>query len=161
ALLAIQRLRENPRDGSLADATRAGEEIRVMHAPRIQRVRQCLDDVLLPDQFIELLRAPFAGENLIAHGDDLWATTHCAKSRRRDQAHAVEARMQRSRIREPCKSAPGIPPQGGCIRAGSPRFALCAFPVPVILRSPPRATARFGEVSERSKEHAWKVCVSG
>src|SRR6185312_6043894 len=56
-----------------------------------------------------------------------------------------------------CGRPPIVPSRGGETKHKK-GFVLCAFPLPVILRSPPRATARFGEVSERLKEHAWKVC---
>ena len=40
----------------------------MVDAAGIQRIGQRADDVLLPDQFGETLRAPFAGEDEIGHG---------------------------------------------------------------------------------------------
>ena len=67
ALLAVQAFRKNPRDGRLADAARAGEEKRVMHAAARQRIDERASHVLLPHELGEFLRAPFARQRDIAH----------------------------------------------------------------------------------------------
>src|SRR3546814_5704448 len=46
----------------------AGEQVSVVHAARIERIGQCADHVLLPDQFGETLGAPLAGEDEVGHG---------------------------------------------------------------------------------------------
>jgi hypothetical protein len=65
---AVEALREDARDRRLADAAGAGQEIRVVQAIARQRVGERGDDVLLPDELLERLRSPLAGERLIAHG---------------------------------------------------------------------------------------------
>jgi hypothetical protein len=51
----------------LPDAARAGEQVGVMQALGGQRIRQRLDDVLLPDHLLEVLGTVFAGEHEIGH----------------------------------------------------------------------------------------------
>ena len=68
AALAVERLREDPRDRGLAHAAGAGEQEGVVDAAAVERVRQRAHHVLLPDQLGEAFRAPLAGENLVAHG---------------------------------------------------------------------------------------------
>ncbi|MCW0438786.1 hypothetical protein NB723_003750 [Xanthomonas sacchari] len=67
ALLAVQRLGEDARDGGLADAAGAGEQERVVHPAAVQRVGERADHMLLPHQLGETLGAPLAGENEIGH----------------------------------------------------------------------------------------------
>ncbi len=57
---AIQGFGEDTRDGGLAHAARAGEQIGVVQAVLRQRVGQRLHDVLLPRQLSEVLGTPFA-----------------------------------------------------------------------------------------------------
>ncbi len=70
--LAIQRLGEDACDGGLADATGAGKQVGVMHAPTVERVGERAHHVLLPDQFGELARSPLACEYLIRHSVPPW-----------------------------------------------------------------------------------------
>jgi len=65
--LAVERLGEQPRDGGLADAARAGEQERVVDAAGVERVGERPHDVLLADQLGEGARAPLAGEDEVAH----------------------------------------------------------------------------------------------
>ena len=51
--LAVERLGEDARDGGLADAARAGEEIGVVEPVALERVGQGPDDVLLARQLGE------------------------------------------------------------------------------------------------------------
>src|SRR3546814_9099460 len=60
----------------------AGEQVSVVHAARIERIGQCADHVLLPDQFGETLGAPLAGEDEVGHG------VHSATPRRAIRATA-------------------------------------------------------------------------
>ena len=64
---AVETLGENARDRRLADAARAGEEVRMMKPGALERVGQRLHDVLLPRDLGEGLRPPFAGEGLVGH----------------------------------------------------------------------------------------------
>ena len=68
ALLAIQGAREDAGAGRLAAAARAGEEERVRDAPRLERVDQRPDDVLLTGQIAEPLWSIFSGEDEIRGG---------------------------------------------------------------------------------------------
>ena len=74
ALNAIQRLGENERGGSLADAADTGKNVRVSDAVRIDGVGESSGDVLLADNFAESLRAIFSGDNFISH---LGSTAFC------------------------------------------------------------------------------------
>jgi hypothetical protein len=65
--MAIQRLREQTRGSSFADAARAGKKIRVMKPLVLDGVAQCARDWLLSRDFIESLRAPFACDYLVGH----------------------------------------------------------------------------------------------
>ena len=67
ARFAVQGLGQNARDGGLADAARAGEQVGVVQPTAGQRVSQRLDHVFLPDKGFERTRTPFAGQNLIGH----------------------------------------------------------------------------------------------
>ena len=65
---AVQRARQNARGGGLADAARSGEHERLGQTPARQRVAQRPRDRLLSDDIVELLRPPFARDDLITHG---------------------------------------------------------------------------------------------
>src|SRR5690606_39454810 len=67
ALLAVERLGEDPRDGGLAHPARAGEQERVVDASAVQGIGQRTHHMLLPDQLGEASRAPLAGEDEIGH----------------------------------------------------------------------------------------------
>ena len=89
--------------------------------------------MLLPDQFAKASRAPFACQNLIRHAYS--GSDHpTAKARYAD-------------------------PHAG---AHAPRLSAASLPrYPSALDGQPAAAPAgcSGEVSERSKEHAWKVCI--
>ncbi len=59
ARLAVQRLREQARDGGLADAARAREQVRVVQPILCERIGERLHDVRLPDELLEAPRPPF------------------------------------------------------------------------------------------------------
>src|SRR5690348_7569335 len=67
--LAVDRLREDPREGGLAHATRPREEVRVVQSLRFEGVGERLDDVRLSDDLLEDPRSPLTGQNLIGHGN--------------------------------------------------------------------------------------------
>ncbi|MDR9256640.1 hypothetical protein FEP14_03177 [Burkholderia multivorans] len=77
----VERLREDARQRRLADAAGAGEQIRVMKTPAVERVRERPDDVLLADERSEILRTPLACENLIGHREIVSATLPRADTR--------------------------------------------------------------------------------
>jgi hypothetical protein len=52
---------------SAGDATRAGDQDRVMQPSAIERVRERAHDVFLADQFGKPFRPPFARKDLIRH----------------------------------------------------------------------------------------------
>ncbi len=65
--LAVEALGEDARDGRLADAASSGEQERVVHPPLRQRIAQRHSYVLLPDEFGEGTRPPFARKREITH----------------------------------------------------------------------------------------------
>ena len=65
--LAVQALGKDARNGGLAHAAGAGEQVGVVQAVVIQGIYQRLTHMLLTDQFTESAGAPFAGENLVGH----------------------------------------------------------------------------------------------
>ncbi|MNF60076.1 hypothetical protein D3C84_416810 [compost metagenome] len=67
ASLAVQALGKNTRDGGLAHAPRAGEEIGVVQALVVQGIDQGLQHMSLADHFAERARTPFTCKNLITH----------------------------------------------------------------------------------------------
>src|SRR5690606_25997574 len=71
---AVERLRENARDRRFSYAARAGEQKGVMHPSGLQRVDERAHDVLLPRQFGEVARAPFASKSEIGHERRLWSS---------------------------------------------------------------------------------------
>src|SRR5262249_34903352 len=64
---AVEGLCEDAGARRLADAADAGEEEGVRDAAALDRVRDRGRDVLLPDEVLERLRAPLAGEDDVAH----------------------------------------------------------------------------------------------
>ena len=56
-VLAVQRLREDPRQGGLAGAARAGEQVRLADLPVRDRILERPHDGLLSDDLVEVLRA--------------------------------------------------------------------------------------------------------
>ena len=66
--LAIQRHGQNARDGGFADAAVSAEDVAVRDTLLLDGVLQGAGDVVLPDDFGELLWPVFAGKNLVAHG---------------------------------------------------------------------------------------------
>ena len=65
---AIQRHRQNARDGGLADAAMPAEDVAVGDALLLDGILQRAGDVLLPDHVGELLWTVFARQNLVTHG---------------------------------------------------------------------------------------------
>ena len=63
----FKRLREQARDGGLADAARAGEQIRVVQPVVGERIGERLHDVRLPDELLEAPRPPFPRQNRVTH----------------------------------------------------------------------------------------------
>ena len=162
AAFAVQRLGEDPRDGRFADAAGAGEQESVVHAASAERIGQRTHHVLLPDQFGETLRAPFAGEDEVGHRDLLESGrvgrggAACARTDLRvivprpirptatatTRTRANQGRDWQSTCRPTCSPAPAT---------------LDSAPLKTADR-PTRAAGTSGEVSEWLKEHAWKVC---
>ena len=66
--LAIQRHRQNARDGGFADAAMPAEDVAVRDASLLNGILQGAGDVVLPDHFGEFLWPVFARENLVTHG---------------------------------------------------------------------------------------------
>ena len=66
----VERLGQNPRQGGLAHAPGAGEEIGVMEAVVVQGVAQGAHHMFLPHHLGEVTGAPFASKYLIGHGAD-------------------------------------------------------------------------------------------
>ena len=75
ALLAVQALGEDARDGGLADPARTAKEERVVHAAAGERVLERPPHVLLSDEFGEILRAPLARQCGVTHDPVLKAAT--------------------------------------------------------------------------------------
>src|SRR5712691_3404399 len=61
--LAVQRSRQDARAGGLPAYARPGEEKRVRHPPRLERVDQGADHVLLAGELRKTLRPVLSGEN--------------------------------------------------------------------------------------------------
>src|SRR6185436_18919680 len=68
--LTVETLREDARDGGLADAARTGEQEGVVYTTLRQRISQRDAHVFLPHQFGEGTRPPFARQREIAHLHD-------------------------------------------------------------------------------------------
>ena len=97
--LAVERLREDARDGGFAYAARAGEQERVVHAAGLERVDERAHDVFLAGQLGEIARPPFACESEIGHA---------AKSKWRRPAPAP--------LRRPISPLPLLPSGPGGVR---------------------------------------------
>jgi hypothetical protein len=67
SLDAVQRAGENPRGGRFADAARPGEHERLGEPAALERVAQRARHRLLSDHVVELLRPPFARDDLVGH----------------------------------------------------------------------------------------------
>ena len=65
AVLAVEGLGEDAGEGGLAGAAGAGEEVGLRDAALLDRGAQRADDVVLPDDLLEGLRAPFAGDDFV------------------------------------------------------------------------------------------------
>ena len=70
AFFAVERLREDAGERGLARAAGAGEKIRLGDAAAFDGVAERADDVVLPDDLFEGLRAPFAGDDFVGHGSE-------------------------------------------------------------------------------------------
>ncbi|OEZ64813.1 hypothetical protein JAB2_39240 [Janthinobacterium sp. HH100] len=68
---AIERFGQDARQGRLADAARAREQVGVMQSAAVQGMRERAHDVLLADERLEILGAVFTGEDLIGHAEIL------------------------------------------------------------------------------------------
>ncbi|MGF6444492.1 hypothetical protein QF002_005303 [Paraburkholderia youngii] len=65
--LAIECLREDARQRGLADAARTCKQIGMVQTAAVERMGERAHHVLLSDERSEILRPPFACENLIGH----------------------------------------------------------------------------------------------
>ncbi len=65
--LAVHGLGDDARQRRLADAAGTGEQVCVVQAIVVERMRQCAYDVVLPDQRREVTRAPFPSQYLMCH----------------------------------------------------------------------------------------------
>ena len=65
--LAVERLGKDARQRGLAHAARTGEQVGMVQALVLQCIGERAHDMLLPHQRRESPRAPFTGENLVAH----------------------------------------------------------------------------------------------
>ena len=68
---AVERLGQDARQGRLANAARAREQVGVMQSATVQGMRERAHDVLLADERLEILGAVFTGEDLIGHAEIL------------------------------------------------------------------------------------------
>ena len=68
ALFAVQGLGQDAGDGGLAHAPGARKQVSVVKPLVVERVAQRAHDRVLSDQGIEIARAPFAGQHLMAAG---------------------------------------------------------------------------------------------
>ena len=83
ALLAVERLGEDPRDRGLAHPTGAGEQERVVDPAAVEGIGQRAHHVLLADQFGETPGAPLAGQDEVGHRVPWWSVGHGAPRRSR------------------------------------------------------------------------------
>ena len=170
ARLAVQRFREQARDRRLADAARAGEQIRVVQAIVGERVRQRLDDVRLPDEFLEPPRPPLARQNRVTHAlSRLLENERSAPARPRHPTgllpllpsgpDGVYSWLSRGNRRGPSLLYQLV--SGGAIqraRAGLKRRRVLGYAArPGCAQR--RQVRNSGEVAEWLKAHAWKVCI--
>ena len=65
--MAVQRFGKNPRCRSLPASPGAGEKESMGNAIALKGIEQRAGDVFLSYEFMEILRAPFAGKYLILH----------------------------------------------------------------------------------------------
>src|SRR6202012_3040768 len=101
--LAIQRLGEDARQRGFADAAGAGKQIGMMQTATVERVRERAHHVLLSDERSEILRPPFACENLIGHPEIVSVTMPLkTDSRRRANVsrHCIETASRAARKKE-------------------------------------------------------------
>ncbi len=75
--LAVERPREDARGGRLADAPGTREDERLGDTPALDGVAQGLRDPHLPDDIVEALGTPLAGEHLIGAGH--WCRGRCSR----------------------------------------------------------------------------------
>ena len=68
ANFTIQAARQNPRDGGLADAASACEQVRMVQTIMFEGVFERLANMFLANQFSEGLWAPFPIQNFVGHG---------------------------------------------------------------------------------------------
>ena len=72
ALIAVQGAGEQPRGGRLPHAARPREHERLVDASTRERVAECLRDGLLPDDLVEALGPPLAGEDGVHERADVF-----------------------------------------------------------------------------------------
>ncbi len=93
--LAIERLREDARQRSLADAAGTRKQIRMVQTAAVERMGERAHHVLLSDERSEILRPPFACENLIGHPEIVSVTmprkTDSGRRTRAPRGHADAA----------------------------------------------------------------------
>src|SRR4029077_17523107 len=68
---AIQRHGQNARDRGFANAPVPAENVSMRRSSLLNRILQRAGNVFLPDDFGEFLRTVFAGQDLIAHGEEI------------------------------------------------------------------------------------------
>src|SRR5207248_10523062 len=68
---AIQGHSQDAGYGSLPDAAMSAEDVAVRNAVLLNGVLECAGNVVLPDDFRELLGTVFSGKNLVAHGREM------------------------------------------------------------------------------------------
>ena len=67
--LAVETFGEHARQRGFAYAAGAREEVGVVQAVAVQRVRERTQHMALPDHLGKITRTPFPGENQISHGN--------------------------------------------------------------------------------------------
>ena len=112
---AVQALRENTRDGRLADAAGTGEQKRVMHAVAVERICERAAHVLLSDHFGEASWPPLARQSQITHRRSI--LTQCAG----DGPHQPG-------LRHPTSPLPLLPSGPDGIHDWSSRSSRCGPP---------------------------------
>jgi hypothetical protein len=68
---AVQGHGQDSRNRSFPNTTMPAEDVTVSGAALLDRILQSASDVLLPDNFRELLRTVFSGKDLVAHGKEI------------------------------------------------------------------------------------------
>jgi len=84
AVDAIERLCQNSRSRSFADAPRPDEQIRVSQAVLYDRIFKRARDMRLPHQIVESLRPIFSGKYLVTHTLNLNALIDASKQKSLD-----------------------------------------------------------------------------